>query len=546
MHPLIGHTKVAAIWSGVFECSLWWNDPPQSVPEAPAVVAHERTHGSFTCLLLRATPSPNFYGDAAPARIRSTACLRKHAARKADILQVRAQCAPTRTPTFTMGGSSKAKPPTTPGAPPTAASAEMPGPSTPGSSNKRVNAVDTIPTTPGSSKRPKRAKAISGKGNMRKHGVQETAGSFVTKIWEKEAECAAYLGYTRSKGYPGGLARLRGRTADQQGRQHVYQADHNGVKAHRVALVVAQARRSIENARSGADVYTSEEIEKMYAKFDEQEGRVCPRIDTAAELILPKLGPFTNLVECDLEAYTRTLAIIKYLQYSTRAPWDSRFGSQRWDQRLAVTQNHVPLWMQPGNESTPTVAAVAPDDPLKPAGISGPSRPAIRMRPAARREHLFNQVRLAFRLSERQGQIHTLVLFQEGESEEGDDDIEINAATEHWARVQAAVWGPKWDPSKGLLWLIVRPAIPDEVIMEDALPLEMEQILVVKDGDIHPIVAQEVDNTEDQASSLVTDGYSKPVRNFAIDATEAATRNKDRLRYNTHQASGLDTTAQVL
>jgi hypothetical protein len=97
-----------------------------------------------------------------------------------------------------------------------------------------------------------------------------------------------------------------------------------------------------------------------------------PRLDPDDALEAPKLGPFLDLGEDDLEAYDRVYFILRYLKYSTQSPWTNRFGSNKWDRQVMVDESHVPHWMRP--KATPS-EATAPDVPMKPAGLNLPERP---------------------------------------------------------------------------------------------------------------------------------------------------------------------------
>jgi hypothetical protein len=101
-----------------------------------------------------------------------------------------------------------------------------------------------------------------------------------------------------------------------------------------------------------------------------------PRLDPDDALVAPKLGPFLDLKEDDLEAYNRVYCILRYLTYSTQSPWEKRFGSDEWDRQVVVGDSHVPHWMRPN--ATRSVGT-APDVPMKPAGLNLPERPTRKL-----------------------------------------------------------------------------------------------------------------------------------------------------------------------
>lgn len=444
-----------------------------------------------------------------------------------------------------------------------------------GTPTKRVGSEQAAQASPAASpESAKKTRLIAkrkSKGPPRKQGVREDAKSFVKKIWEKEGECAAYLGYgfidefRRFAISPLVLSHYsklgsEGRTVRQESVLEVlrdcaeemetdqdpdaaYPPSHSGKAAFRVALIVAQARRGIQKALSERYVFTQQEVEEACATFDKEEEKDIPRIDPSkVTLVFPKLGPFKNLGEDDLEAYVRVFALLKYIQYSSNAPWNTRFGSEKWDLRMAVGASHVPEWMIP-KESTSTV--LAPDAPLKPVGLPIPQKPAIKIRciwkydaktpdaeeyrevvdseeledqlpvleqeitlePAARREHVLDDVRRQYKLHTLKAQIKSLRLKLVGESKR-----DLEAVSEDWSKIQSALWDNPWDATKSAFHMIVRPAEEGELIFESKMPFRVEQFLTVKDGDICRIAPDADHETDDEQQLDATEGYVYALR----------------------------------
>jgi hypothetical protein len=316
---------------------------------------------------------------------------------------------------------------------------------------------------------------------------------------------------------------------------------HKGKGAFRVALIVAQARREIEKARFDSTTCTKTEVEKACKDFEQSQQKRAPRVNPIdTPLVFPQLGPFNPLGEDDLEAYARVLALIKYVQYASNAPWDARFGSEDWDASKDIGLSHVPDWMI-AKDDKPTI--LAPDHPSKPAGLPLPTKPAISMniiwklaaktkeardyvayldeedmrdslpvmqqvliiQPAARREHVLDSVRRLYGLHELQAQIHVLRL-----QLVGDEEFELDVLQHDWAGVQQALWSGGWNPSKSAFTMITRRAEEGEVIFQNAIPFEVEQIMGVIDGDIARL-APDKDDVEDRVDHEY-DGYVRAIQ----------------------------------
>ena len=116
-------------------------------------------------------------------------------------------------------------------------------------------------------------------------------------------------------------------------------------------------------------------IDKACTDFETEQETEVQRIDLKTPLEFPKLGPSKNLGKDDLKAYTRVVALLKYVQYLSNAPWDGHSSSKSWDVRMEVDASHVSDWMLPKD----TFRVLAPDEPSKPASLQLPSRPAIHM-----------------------------------------------------------------------------------------------------------------------------------------------------------------------
>jgi hypothetical protein len=231
-----------------------------------------------------------------------------------------------------------------------------------------------------------------------------------------------------------------------------------------------------------------------------------PRLDPDDALMAPKLSPFLDLEEDDLEAYNRVYFILRYLKYSTQSPWRNRFGSNKWDRQVVVDESHVPHWMRP--KATPS-EATAPDVPMKPAGLNLPERPTRKLTinwlyqskfkgatqfrdlrkqeeesgveehplPTEQREitvshetsieEFRNSIRTMYILESLGAQINTLSLrrcLQDGDREA----FEITFRS--WdEQVKEQLWRPDPDVAKSLFQFTVRPSELGEVIMEKAV-----------------------------------------------------------------------------
>jgi hypothetical protein len=285
-------------------------------------------------------------------------------------------------------------------------SSKKPGVTAGSSTLSRV--PNTVAATSGSSaKKQNTVKNKKEDGTILEPGRSANSKSYLKRNWQREGQCAAYLGFHHIqdlrkfaltsmviraylKGQEDFIAIKQERilevlrdcpieTASEEDPLIKYPAHDKDkdMSMLRGALIVAQLRRAIEKAYSTQLVLTKKEIEECCSEFDQRSGPSksnIPRINhTSTQIKLPNLGPFHDLKENDLEAYNRTYSIIRYLGFSLQAPWRTRFGSSSWDKEVALVESHVPHWMRP--RTTPFIAA-APNAPKVPAALDTPERSA--------------------------------------------------------------------------------------------------------------------------------------------------------------------------
>jgi hypothetical protein len=396
----------------------------------------------------------------------------------------------------------------------------------------------TVTATPGpAAKKQKieapRTKEKKDSGPPLEPGNRRKPNTFLPQGWQAEGQCAAYLGFTQTqhlrmfaispivldafvKGH-GDLNHAKqskvlellrdcpDAMASEEEPHTKYPWSEKGFAIWRVALIVAQLRRKIQNTYSTSYTPSESDIERSCRDLDNTiEGTInVPRLDFKEPLVFPKLGPFLDLEEDDLEAYNRVYLILRYLKYSTQSPWEHRFGSYKWDRQVVVDDSHVPHWMRP--KATPS-EATAPDVPTKPVDLNLPEKPVPKLTidwmfqsrykgatqfrafreeeekcgfevhplPVLQQnitvayetsvEEFRNNIRALYGLELLSGQIDTLSLrryLQDGDREA----FEINSQS--WEeQVKEQLWRPDLDVEKSLFQLTVRPAELGEVIME--------------------------------------------------------------------------------
>ncbi len=438
-------------------------------------------------------------------------------------------------------------------------------------------------------------------------GKRENIKGFLSKHWEGEGRCAAYLGFKniadlrRFAMSPWTLKFFNQMAPDRQNvRQNnvlellrdcskemesdgdaatIYPKDLDKHVDFRVALIVAQATREIQNARSGSVSVTQDDVEKHCLAFDKIIGKKSPRIAVSeTQLRFPELGPFTNLGECDLECFLRVFNILKYVAFSvSTAVWDSRFGSESWQKESLITESHVPDWMKPKGMVPPPLL---PDMPIKPPQLAKPEKPAlelriswkydsnlvpptdyrryiedeepdleellptfdqkIRLEPEANRSQFQDSIRRLFSFPDLHAQIYTLRL--ELKEAEGDGKQNISIPKADWIAVQESLWGGRYDLEKSAFSMTVRKADPGEVIWESTVPLEVQQVMTIKDGDVIPIAPATEDPRSDPTDGIVHALRDHSKERIYLDPLKLfPDRKEDMVRfYNGHDASTED------
>ncbi|KAF2866856.1 hypothetical protein BDV95DRAFT_598392 [Massariosphaeria phaeospora] len=317
-------------------------------------------------------------------------------------------------------------------------------PSSTAPSTPRTPADSSVVDSPPKKKARKAHKAKS-TGILLKPGEELSTKSFI-KVWEQEGKCAAYLGYTDLSGlrrfamspYVLQLVnimvdeyRFRSHEALDCLRDHQdeLRSEKDPLEAYpveegkthsrrRIALCLAQMYRTIEKGRSSSDGLSQDDVAAAQSVFQRQKGLVPPTIDINA-VILPKLGPFTDLGECQLEAYNRCIHALM-----------GRFGSSNWDGKCVIDSSHIPTWMKPDLGEEPKEHAI--DEPLG----STQREPASPRTPLS--VEFWNQIWAMFSIERYGGQIHALRLILEKDE---DDKRDFNLDNTSWDLVKTALWG---------------------------------------------------------------------------------------------------------
>ncbi|KAJ4344685.1 uncharacterized protein N0V89_012429 [Didymosphaeria variabile] len=436
-------------------------------------------------------------------------------------------------------------------------------PSTP----RKGRQLPGTPTTPDSGTkilRPikiQRARSQNKKGSKddpRLPGDPANLSSFWTKIWEKEGTLTGYLGFNdicdlRQLAmsplvlyFFNGLAEDRSAMLMEKVLELIkdkavevesdddpcslYPSEHSGNLHYRSALRVAQATRALQTARSGNThiVFKESEIEAAASLFHARFGKTIPRLTPNEPYRLPDMGKFPNRKESYLEDYARTFSLLKYISLSLAKVWPTRFGADKWNPNLQISESQVPFWMRMKKatvvESAPDVPAASLEMPERPAlnmkfvwkldakGKEGPEKfrdhikdeeldddlpnleQNLKIEPAASREQVRDDVRRAFKLDDLQGQIHKLrlELKAQEESDEAVKDESLVISAMEWSKVQDLLWSGKYDTSNSAFYLTTRLADEGEVIWESTVPLVVERYMAFKDGDVAALGNEEL------------------------------------------------------
>lgn len=121
-------------------------------------------------------------------------------------------------------------------------------------------------------------------------------------------------------------------------------------RQYRLANVIASLTQYIRNASTNppTDAPRMNDPQQYFSN-------TLPHLNapTAFEMsttVLPKLGPFDNFCESDLEAYNRVYCMFRYFRYvaTSKGPiWKTRFLCEDWNSPRTVMADSVPGWMRP-------------------------------------------------------------------------------------------------------------------------------------------------------------------------------------------------------
>jgi hypothetical protein len=345
------------------------------------------------------------------------------------------------------------------------------------------NTPSTVATTPGPAAKKQKTETPKKKkkkdsGPPLEPGNRNKTSTFLPQGWQLEGQCAAYLGFTQI--------------------QHL--------RMFAISPIVLDAFVEGHGDLTPAKHSKVLEILRDCRDFDDimEATSNAPRLDFKEPLVFPKLGPFLDLKEDDLEAYNRAYFPLRYLTYSTQSPWEKRFGTDEWDRRVMVDDSLIPHWMRP--KTTPS-EATALDVPMKPVGPTAPEKPMRKLKvmwlfnhkskpalefkrfreeeeDAGMQEHTMpsleqnitvadetsieefrNNIRTPYRLELLDAQINTLSLrkhLQDGTRQA----FQITSSRSWNEQVKEQLWLPDLDVEKSLFQFTVRPSGPGEVIME--------------------------------------------------------------------------------
>lgn len=231
--------------------------------------------------------------------------------------------------------------------------------------------------------------------------------TFVNRIWEREGQTAAYMGYTnlhefrkfvvspvmtecfvkventdRNKSRLYKVLELIQDLPEEMDSDEdpskVYPRDYTGVLNSRVALAVVQASKSIEKARLERPSFTEQEIKDASASLTNALGQEFPSVSPGEMIVYPLFGHFPDTGECELERYARIYTLIRYLGHSSyKDVFKGRYGSKNWNQEKGIGITHVPHWMRPKKIAT---EPVPPDAPIVPSAQENPPKPALSVR----------------------------------------------------------------------------------------------------------------------------------------------------------------------
>lgn len=367
-----------------------------------------------------------------------------------------------------------------------------------------------------------------------KPGIREKTKTFTNRMWEREGQTAAYLNYTilsefrkfaispivlkwfHKLGEDRTASRLHSvlelfrdcpdAMQSDEDPSIKYPRNHTGKTDFRVALIVSQAFRDIEKARTENRQFTAEDIRIQVAELEKATGCKFPCISPGEEIVYPKFGPFPHLGESDLEAYARVCTLLRYVGYSSnKAIWKSRYASKEWDAFKGIDDSHTPHWMRPKTAASEPSAPNAPTLPLMMDGSQKSAlvlqikwkykcpleEPAayrsyieeeaehlkdlfpysiqtVRIDPEASKEQFMDLVRSTFTMDKIRANIDTLQLSLVGSDEKGEVS-NVNITTTKWSSVQEALWDSQWDMSKAVLSLTVRLADEGEIIWQSTV-----------------------------------------------------------------------------
>lgn len=207
-----------------------------------------------------------------------------------------------------------------------------------------------------------------------------TGRSFV-KLYETEAQCAAYCGFEDVADFRSFAAspytltffnflhpvRDKARRAQaltlliqvktfdlhwisDETPESKYPANYHRVKPHyQLAFISVKMKRAIEKV-----LFTDADVEAPRSEFEQLTGRKMPAPPALERLKMPKLGPFDG--ETDIEPYNRIMNILLYVRLSTNnSNWKHRFGNTDWALSRKLRQSDLPDWMrEPPDQPTNT------------------------------------------------------------------------------------------------------------------------------------------------------------------------------------------------
>lgn len=247
-------------------------------------------------------------------------------------------------------------------------------------------------------------RALTDTGPQLTPGDVNKVKTFVNRIWEREGQTAAYLGYTnlhefrkfvvspvmtecfvkventdrnKSRLYKvlELIQDLPKEMDSDEDPSKVYPRDYTGVLNSRVALAVVQASKSIEKARLERPSFTEQEIKDASASLTNALGQQFPSVSPGETVVYPLFSHFPDTGECELERYARIYTLIRYLGHSSyKDVFKGRYGSKNWDQEKGIGITHVPHWMRPKKIAT---ESVPPDAPIIPSVLEKPPKPAV-------------------------------------------------------------------------------------------------------------------------------------------------------------------------